>query len=136
MRAVITVQTLMAHSPLQGEPTVVECVWSEQSDSDELPYVRPALNVGETPVALEAGWVENPGMFCVENLEGRFLLTNPTLAQQAEISSKVVNVIIGDGAIILVRPGRTLPFEPSDFKQVRLRCQKGIAKVKITVFPK
>lgn len=96
------------------------------------------IKVDENWSALWLGDLEpdQVGYIVVENNEGRFLQVNPTDEERLDISKRVVEIGLAGVATLLVLPGFPQQLYPQHVEGIRLRCQHGVAKCRVTIFPK
>lgn len=107
--------------------------------SDEQVYERK-LKVGEEWQPLDLGWGkdwERIGLVYVENLEGQFKQLQPTEEEQAEANAKVLELSydgVSDEAW-LVPPKETFRGYPAEPGRLMIRCQSGMARIMVRIFP-
>lgn len=124
---------------IPGEQTdSVEVRWStEVSDVDQL-WKRRLLATEDEWKPIDKGWVDEPSMIILQNEEGKNLQVRQTQEQVDELKARVVEVSLrGDGtADLLVPPLDSVRFRAVNLDRVRVRCAKGKALCKVSVFPK
>ena len=113
-------------------------------------YTRK-LTLGEEWKPLDAGHLteadpDGVGLVTVRNDEGRFPHAVPSPEERAALAERVVEVGVyvdnqdgTPGAIAFARvaPGEALPpFDPAAFRDLRVRCRKGTARVTIHLLPR
>jgi hypothetical protein len=131
-----TARFAMHHESAGEEPVSVSSEFSYMLQNREQPYTR-RLVVGEEPMELDCGWVENPEWVMVQNRTGVGLQVQPTPEEAAAIAAAVVVLALaGSDTGITIAPGRGQPVPLEDVSRWRLRCRKGTAKVTIYVFPR
>jgi hypothetical protein len=144
VRGRLTVVGSIYHQPADGFPSTLlgDAVrFHHELQSDEQPYERHKI-AKEQWEPLDCGWVEKTGMLLIRNDEGHFAV-NPTPEQQNEVGQRVIEVVFSSsltlgnpsGECLLVPPGETYSFYPSDATQLRLRCREGVARYTICLVP-
>jgi hypothetical protein len=142
----ITVVEQVYHRPADGgEPTVAETRFSRELASQEQPFERRA-KVGEDWQPLEHGWLESAGMLLISNEEGRHLQVNPTDEERLSISRRVLELIYAmedDELLVpqssctwLIPPGESMRAYPSDVSRLCVRCQSGVARFTLRLYPR
>jgi hypothetical protein len=135
----ITVQQRVYHQNIGDQPTMAECQFERKLLSDDQPY-QHKTKITEDWRPLGDSWIEKVSLVMVRNNEGRNLAVNPTEQEKVVTGRKVVEVglVLPSGdvvAFLIVRPGESVPFEPVDFKLVRVRCRHGMASCNVSLFP-
>lgn len=114
--------------------------------TDDLPYVRPSLKVGEDWQPLDLGWISNPSMLHVLNIEGMDQTRIPTSDQVAEIARKVVylGMAVGDQIVVLSEmlpspmprmSGTDTRIRPLPEVKLFVRCLFGEARIQVAAYP-
>lgn len=136
----IGVVSTIYHQQPDAEPIAVEARFSRWLESSEQPYLRK-LTIGEKWTPLDLGWLQGAGRIFLKNEEGRFAV-QPTQEEREATMSRIVELavvepITGNRHFSWgkVRPGESLCFEPTDPTSVRLRCQRGQARVTLLIVP-
>lgn len=99
-------------------------------EGSDAAYVRPHMMIGEEWTPLDTGWIKDPGMVLVVNLEGHFTQVIPTQAERDEAELRVLEV----GKFACVPPREDLRIRPT--KPMFLRSRHGQIKIAVTVYPK
>jgi hypothetical protein len=107
--------------------------FSRWLSTDEQPFQRKQ-KANEEWRPLELGWVETAGMVLLENERTRFQV-QPSEAQATEAKEKIVEVKQGEAVFAIIRPGESCRFEPTDPKNLSLRCRSGECRVNVTILP-
>lgn len=125
------------------QPVQHDCQHYENVYSDEQPYLRN-LKIGSDWQPIDHGWLTSWGLLLVSNEEGKGLLTVPTLEEQEEINSRVLQLGIALDStndikkvqlLSTIPPGRSMRWYPENLLNLRLRCQHGKARCRISLFP-
>lgn len=132
----LTIKQVIYHQQPGEQPTQVERSFSRTLATKDQPYSHK-VEVNEDPVAMETGWIKDIGTVVIQNEEGFFLQTNPTLEQKEEAAKKVLEVFVVEGSPpLLVFPKEDLRINPADFSKLRIRSQSGISKFTLWLFPR
>lgn len=134
--SVTVVESVYHRTSPDHKPLLVDCRSKRTLASDDQPYQRFNLDVGEDwqPLKFDPDWV-GPllcGLLIIKNEPTRFAV-NPTPEQRTEAASRVLEVSVSGSAPWLVFPGETFRGVPSDLSLVRVRCRKGSAKYSLTL---
>ena len=137
---------LIYHQGTDGHPSQpVEHGFSRWLESDEAPYVRNNIKVGEKGQPLDLGWLRDSGVgtIFIVNESGQHRQTYPTEAEVAETAKQVLIVYqygeAGNGLELLIRPGDSCRFEltpRSTAEGLIIRCECGDGKYSIRAFPR
>lgn len=92
---------------------------------------RRELVVGTDPRPLDTGWVTDPVMVLVENLEGKGRTKIPTEAQREDTAARVVDV-----GPIEVLPGSTARFGLKPGARPEVSCRCGTARIVVVAWPR
>lgn len=134
---ILLLQTLYYQSA-NSEPISAEGRYTKLLQTDEQPYQR-RMKVTDEWKPLDAGWVESASYYCVENLEGKYIQTIPTLEQRSEDAKRIIELGIASPIGVLrfasLSPGEFMAVPYKDVRNVRIRCLHESAKVNITVYP-
>jgi len=131
----ISVSEMLIHQHPDQQPTAIEHRFSRSIKSDEQPYIRKT-KVSEEWINLDFGWVENVGMLHLVNEEGGNLQTIPTEEELQALALKVIEIRHeSSGFCWLILPGESFRGMPSTGNGLQVRCQSGIAKYTINIFP-
>ena len=129
----ITVHGNVYHQVTGQDATMISLASSRILSSQDHEQVWQRGNRIATPEwsPLEYGWITNCSMIVIRNEEGyeelrRKLPIDPSLT---------LEVAYGDGPGILFPPATTLPFIPSDFRSLRVRCLGGRCRYTLTIIP-
>ena len=145
VRSRLTIVETIYHQPADGFPSTLlgDAVrFNHELQSDEQPYERHKF-AREQWEPLDCGWIERAGLLLIRNDEGRFSV-NPTPEQRTEVNRRVIeltfasSLVIGEATrreCLLIPPGETYPFLPSDASQLRLRCREGTARYTLCLIP-
>jgi len=135
----ITMVLQFHHQCLGDKPTSVHSSGHVMLESTEEPNSK-RFEVGEEWTPLKFGDLDPDkcGFFTVENLEGKHYIVNPTEAEKLATAERIIEVSMtaDSSESNLVLPGWAMPFYPKSAKKVMIRCAKGKASVRTTVFPK
>lgn len=129
------------HHQHNGEqPSSLHCVAERWLETEEQPYER-RITLTENAVPLNLGWFSDTpgavGAIAIENNETRGLLQKLSAEEKADLASHIVEIYHPNmGMVVLVRPGWVQLLEVTDFATLKLRCQYGSAKCKVTVYPR
>ena len=110
------------------------------SISDEVPYVRPRLRVGEEWQSLDTGYLKTAGMVVIENIL-EVCKTIPTPEQAMLARAKILEIAVTRLKEIVpfchVPVGEDHRFTPpmGSVDGFVMRCIKGETRVNITAFP-
>lgn len=114
--------------------------------SDEQPFVRPSMKVGENWQPLDMGWISNPSRLHILNIEGMDQTRIPTPVQVAETAKKIVHLGMEVGSeikvVAVLRPspvprmsGSDSMYEPPPEAKLFVRCMSGEAKIQVAAYP-
>jgi hypothetical protein len=124
------------HQSSNDQPMQVEGRFSRPLLSNEQPF-RRKLTATQERKRLETAWIDDAGMLCLANEEGKCEQVVPTPEQRALNAAKVVELSYGDSDDKwLILPGETFRGQPSNVKNLFVRCQCGTAECWVTIFPK
>lgn len=151
---VTVVEQAYYQSP-DDQPRVVETRYSQDLQTDEQPYLR-LMKVTEEWRHIDHGWVEDASWLIISNEEGRVGTVIPSREEQAAARAKVVELgwefaPPADGPrtmhsperappppiapVIEIKPGTSIRISPKFVRAIRLRCQSGMARVTVNLFP-
>ena len=131
----LTVVEQVYYRARDENPTHIETRYSRVLSTDEQIYVR-RLNVGEEWYDIGTGWIERCAMIVIQNEEGKGLQQIPTVEQQKEIDSRVVELGYGEIALFKILPKESFRGTPSlDFKKLMVMCINGTARIRIHLIP-
>jgi hypothetical protein len=132
----ITAVLNVYHEHVGCQPHSDEASFSKKLKTVEQPYARN-LSVSDKPLALDTGWLDDPGYVLVRNVTKLGLSVIPSEEQQKEFDEKVVVVRNSDSeAGWSVQPGGFFMGEMEKESTVTLRCLSGTADVSLTIFPR
>lgn len=127
----VTIVGTVYHQLIDQQPHGEPRSYNIPLRSMDQPFERRILLTEEPKTLKELGcWLDDCSLITVHNETGSMMHRVPTVDQQADISSAVVQV-----DAVLVRPGRDCRFEPVSFDAILLRCLKGKATIKLVVYP-
>lgn len=134
----LTVLDTIYYQAPGDDPVAFKGPFARLLESEEQPCIRK-LVVGEPWQAVEGLWLSAAGLLGVRNDEGTFTGVIPTPEQRQEVAARIVEVGVVDVERVtrfaFLRPGESCRFEPADMAALRLRCQRGQAKVTVAAFP-
>ena len=95
------------------------------------------VTVGDAWESVDGGFVDKPGLCIIENV-GTVRRANPTDGEKADDVTKVVEIIDASltGVQIIIQPKRFLMMEVAVFSDLRIRCQNGSTKIRLTLLPR
>lgn len=151
---VTVVEQAYYQSP-DDQPRVVETRCTQDLTTDEQPYLR-LMKVTEEWHRIDHGWIEDASWMIVSNEEGRVGTVIPSREDQEAASARVVELgwefaapdegprtmhsppkpapppVLG---VIEIKPGTSIRIQPRFLRAIRLRCQRGMARVTVNLFP-
>lgn len=144
MNGRLTVLHTIYHQQSDEGPTVCNGQYVRNLETDEQPSGPRSFKVGFEWIPIPKGWIEECSIVCLENLEGRNLQVRPTVEEQAEIDSRIIEIAFlsttspqhPPDPSLLLSPREMLPLTPVSVSMVRVRCQNGTAKCSVTMFPR
>jgi len=113
-------------------PNQVTSKFDRQLKTKEQFYTRWKI-VGEEAQELDTGWIDDPEMIIIQNVEGKDLNRIPTEEEREKIANRILQVCIKSPhqlaylPILKVRPGEDVTFTPVQGQAYYLRCQKETA---------
>ena len=133
---ILTVVEMVYLQPIDGEAQCVESRYMRELDTHEQLYKR-RMTVTNEWKPLDVGWIEKAGLLVIHNEEGQHLTANPTEEEAKTIADSIVEISSNsEGCFrILVRPGESTRFEPSDVFKLQIRSRTAKAFVTIHAFP-
>lgn len=136
----VGVVSTIYHQQPDAEPIAVEARFSRWLESGEQPYLRK-LTIGEKWTPLDLGWLQGAGRVFLKNEEGRFA-AQPTQEEREATMARIVELAVVEPVAGnrhfswgRVRPGESLCFEPTNPASLRLRCQRGQARITLLIVP-
>lgn len=133
-RRVLTCVTTITHRHPAGNPTHIDCRFSELLQSDEHPYARP-FKVGQEWKEIDTAWIEEASLLVVQNPKISYAM-QPSQEQKEFDDQRILELAYPDSPPWLIRPGRIFIAEPSDLAGLRIRSQQGTAEVMLTAIPR
>lgn len=133
----LTVVETVYHQLIDGQPTGEPNNFQVPLVTEEQPFSRRVV-IDDTTfrgIAELGCWIKDASYIRIANEQGLMLKRYPTPTEAEAITKAVIEVRIGTGSI-LVRPGTSCRFEPSDLDEVRIICRNGSALLHITIFPR
>lgn len=134
----LTINLTMHHEHSGDSPHSIQSImWGYLETSDQTWSRRG--EIGEAPEPIPLGWFSDMsqiGYVVVENLEGKNEQLRPSKEQQAETAGRVIQIGADSGLQLLVRPGWPQQFLPAELTGLTMRCRSGIARYRLTLFPK
>lgn len=129
----ITVITNVHYEHDGEQPVTIPLSYSKLLSTGEDTYSRRII-ASEEFVAIDYGFVGDTGvsLLLVESLVGKDRQVNPTPAEAEAEAAKVVELSCG----ILVPPGEHRIIHVADFSELKIRCQSGTARVRVTSIPR
>jgi hypothetical protein len=121
------------HQERGASPTSLDTRYSVELSSDEQLYVR-RLGVNEELARIDFGWAKEPAMLVLRH-ERPVRSVHPSAEEAAADGARRVEVLVGDRAFAVVRPGCSLRLEPSAGAELNVRCTQGSAKCTLMVVP-
>lgn len=135
----LTIVEQVYHQQVDQEPVQITTRHTRELESAEQCYIR-CNKAGETSQALDLGWVvpTSAGTIIIKNTEGQFLSKKPTDEERADLAKRVLIVFDEDSpnSALLVHPGDSLRFSPTDPERWRMVCAHETASYIIHVVPK
>jgi hypothetical protein len=129
----IVVLETVYHQRVGAEPTSIEARWAREGLPDEIPHVR-RMDVGGESVPVDRGCHKKVSVLVVSS-EKPTISVRPTPEEQAEMDSRIVEVLFNGVAAMELRPGESVRFSPTPAIEVSVRCRIGLAKVWTHAFP-
>ncbi len=135
LKDILTVVEMVYLQSIEGEAQCVESRYMRELDTHEQLYKRK-LTVTNEWKPLDVGWIEKAGLLVIHNEEGKHLTVNPTEEEAKAIADSIVEISSNpEGCFsILVRPGESTRFEPSDVSKLQIRSQSDKAAIIIHAF--
>lgn len=137
----ITAKLSIHHENFRDPPTSVGCVGHCFCETvGEEPYQRRRLIATEEWSELSYGHLDNPGMYIIENLEGR--PQRPYTQEELQASFSKYLLVSFTRRVDLegsfeIPPGLALPIKPADPEaRLFIKSPNGDAQYKLTVFPR
>ncbi len=130
----LTVAESIYHQLPGKQPVALGEPFSKRLSSAHRPY-QYAIILTEEWKQVDGGWLIDCSLLHVANDEGKLMQRVPTIAEQEEINSRIIQVSIESSKPWLVAPGETFRGCPSSLADVKVRCGKGTARCTITVIP-
>lgn len=117
------------------DPLQRENAFSRNLTSGEQLYHRE-MKATKVPESVDKGWVSNPSLILLHNVEGLFLQVNPTEEEKQELKEKVLIVSFkGSNFKTIVRPGESFKLLSEDFSEVLISSKSDSVEYLLTVFP-
>lgn len=152
----VTVAGSVYHQIPGETPLQADIRYARWLDSDQDPYSRTRMPVGEQWQPIESGWIEKPGMIIVTNRRDQPGMT-PTATEREAAEARVIEVgIVVDlnrsaaqrtmhdprvpvvvVPLFVIRLGESQQWTPApgSMPAYRLRCVAGEAKASVVVLP-
>lgn len=135
----ITVVGQICHQQSDVEATGVEIRHVRACKVSAQEYKRIGLKVGEEwqPLVPDGCWIDKAGQVIVVN-EGERFRTNPTKEQLDALAARVFEIATVSSReefVWLIPPTETFNGYPSDFNKLMIRCQKGVGRYTVVVYP-
>ena len=115
-----------------GSPAIsVSSGFTRHLTSDEVPYQRPKIKVGEAWQKIETGWLEKASTIVIENPhEHRKTIPTPAEVEAAKARVLEIGVDYGEGPPLVAQccpPGESVRINPphSNASALRMRCVGG-----------
>lgn len=121
------------HQNPPGQPRDVEVRFSRALKSEDQPILGRRFTVGEEWQKLDFGWIKEPGLIVIENLEGRFTQKIPFPEEEAAAALKVLEIGAPDHPVMLVPTNEIASLTPAG--EVFVRCRSGSARYSLSVVP-
>lgn len=121
------------HQERGAQPTSLDTRYAVELSSEEQPYLR-RLSVGEELSRMDFGWAREPALLVLRH-ERPARSVHPGAEESAADEARRVEVLVGDRAFAVVRPGCSLRLEPSAGAELNVRCTQGAAKCTLMVVP-
>lgn len=132
----ITVQMNVYHESFGNQPYQISTSYSASLETIEQPYHRRTVIGNEwTPLDL-AHLSDNPGLIVIENRTGAMLHTNPTLEERMIIDLAVLEIDLGGGPLLFVKPKRFQVLDIANPATIKMRSRQGECKIAWTIFPR
>jgi hypothetical protein len=127
------------HEHRGDKPTSVVGRASMLLEGDEEPHSK-RYEVGEQwePIKLGDHDASKVGFVTIDNLTGKHPVVNPTEEERLATAEAIIEVSYSASSeeSFWVMPGWVLVFHPSNVDKLSIRCRKGKANIRTTVFPK
>jgi hypothetical protein len=130
---VTVVERIYYQSP-GGQPTLCAAGFTRLTESEEPPYFRRNLKVGEEWQPIGTGWFTEIGFVVIENQE-KLLSVQPTKEERDAMRAQIIEVALGDEHVTFIRPKENFRFDPRSLDKFRIRCLSGQTMYALTVFP-
>lgn len=126
----------MLHEHCGDPPVAVHGAFQDICERIIQPLPRRHV-VGEDWKLVDLGWFEpdQTGYIVIQNKTGEGRQVNPTAEEQKAVAQAIVEVGCQHDVIGRVRPGRFAVME-FDSRNLRIRTQRGVANVTITIYPR
>lgn len=124
------------HQQFGKQPHSIETRFSRQLSTQNQLYERQLVATEEW-YPLDCGWLESTGMMVLVNNEGKFLQVQPTDEEREAAERKVLEVSYQDAPhnVWLILPRESMRAQPGDVRKLRIRCQSGVARFTLCLFP-
>jgi hypothetical protein len=117
--------------PVEAPPTRF---WRALRTSSQ-PYQR-SLVADESWRKLELGWVPDPGLLILYNLEGKYLQANPTDEERDDIARRILEVsYAGHERGFLVPAGESTRMCPTHAADLMVRSRHGTIRYQVFAVP-
>lgn len=125
------------HQNPHEQPVSVESKWVKLLRSDDQPLLKRRGIAGAKWQLLDYGWVKEPFLVIIENLEGKFTQVIPKPEEITEADKLVLEIGYPvSGPMMLVYPGLDTRFTPSEIPAyIRCRDPQGQVKFAISLIP-
>lgn len=142
-RGRITVNGFIQHQPAKSQPATMYQRFDRRCASDEFPYFRPPMTIGEEWRALDLGHLgadANPpgpgvGLIMIYNAAPDYEVV-PTAEERAVAEAAVIQVAVNGVPFARVRPGEaSFRIEPEPDAVYTVRCLAGKTKITTAAFP-
>ncbi|MFA5056488.1 MAG: hypothetical protein WC485_00105 [Opitutaceae bacterium] len=134
----VTIVEHVYHQRQGGEPVEFVTRCSRKLNSDEQPYIRELL-ITEKWMALDCGWVNNPGLLLIRNKEGDTPGKIPTPAEASELAQRIIQVAFDandSDASWLIMPGESMRAVPRNASRLSIRSLHGNIRASLCLMPR
>ena len=141
----ITVVESVYHHVHDHQVTEYGSKFSEELESAGKPALQVRCDVGESwqmLIDIATSQPANCSQLLVKSLAGRYTTVYPTADERAIEEAKVLEVCCFDSPDLagikpqwLIYPRKSMRGQPSDVRQLMIRCRKGAASYLVTLIP-
>ena len=87
---------------------------------------------------VDTGWIKDPLLVLIDNLEGRFIQTNPSKEEVKALTEKVIEILVGDASFLVpAKDCQRLVMSPGTIKKLTLvNSSSEEIKYSLTAYPR